>query len=74
MTGILRPHAEYIDALVALTIAVIGAENIAVATHRPATVAVGVGLPLFAMTAVSFAGIGTLPPLLLFGAALFCAN
>jgi hypothetical protein len=74
VSGILRPHAEYIDALVALTIAMIGAENIAVATHRPGTVAVGIGLPLFAMAAVSFAGIGTLPPLLLFGAALFCAN
>jgi hypothetical protein len=70
----LRPHAEYIDALVALTIAMIGAENIAVATHRPGTVAAGIGLPLLAMAAVSFAGIGTLPPLLLFGAALFCAN
>jgi hypothetical protein len=74
VTGILRPHAEYIDALVALTIAMIGAENIAVATHRPGTVAVGIGLPLFAMAAASFAGIGTLPPVLLFGAALFCAN
>src|SRR5712675_2574218 len=74
VTGILRPHAEYIDALVALTIAMIGAENIAVATHRPGTLALSVGLPLFAMAAVSFAGIGTLPPLLLFGAALFCSN
>jgi hypothetical protein len=74
VTGILRPHAEYIDALVALTIAMIGAENIAVATHRPGTVAAGIGLPLFAMAAASFAGIGTLPPVLLFGAALFCAN
>jgi len=74
VTGILRPHAEYIDALVALTIAMIGAENIAVATHRPGTIALSVGLPLFAMAAVSFAGIGTLPPLLLFGAALFCSN
>jgi hypothetical protein len=74
VTGILRPHAEYIDALVALTIAMIGAENIAVATHRPGTVALGIGLPLFAMAAVSFAGVGTLPPLLLLGAALFCSN
>jgi hypothetical protein len=74
VTGILRPHAEYIDALVALTIAMIGAENIAVATHRPGTVALGIGMPLLAMAAASFAGIGTLPPLLLFGAALFCAN
>jgi hypothetical protein len=74
VTGILRPHAEYIDALVALTIAMIGAENIAVATHRPGSVALGIGLPLFTMAAASFAGAGTLPPLLLFGAALFCAN
>jgi len=74
VTGILRPHAEYIDALVALTIAMIGAENIAVATHRPGTIALSVGLPLFAMAAASFAGVGTLPPVLLFGAALFCAN
>jgi len=74
VTGILRPHAEYIDALVALTIAMIGAENIAVATHRPGTIALGLGLPLFAMAAASVAGIGTLPPLLLLGAALFCAN
>jgi hypothetical protein len=74
VTGILRPHAEYIDALVALTIAVIGAENIAVATHRPGTVAVGIGLPLLVMAAASVAGIGALPPLLLLGAGLFCAN
>jgi hypothetical protein len=74
VTGILRPHAEYIDALVALTIAMIGAENIAVATHRPGTIAIGLGLPLFAMAAASFAGAGTLPPVLLFGAALFCAS
>jgi hypothetical protein len=74
VTGLLRPHAEYIDALVALTIAVIGAENIAVATHRPGTVALGIGLPLLAMAAASFGGIGTLPPLLLLGAALFCSN
>ncbi|HLZ97415.1 MAG TPA: HupE/UreJ family protein, partial [Steroidobacteraceae bacterium] len=74
VTGILRPHAEYIDALVALTIAMIGAENIAVATHRPGTIALCIGLPLFAMAAAGFAGIGTLPPLLLLGAALFCSN
>ena len=74
VTGILRPHAEYIDALVALTISMIGAENIAVATHRPGTVATGIGLPLIVMAAASFAGIGTLPPLLLLGSALFCSN
>ncbi|HEY0802890.1 MAG TPA: HupE/UreJ family protein, partial [Steroidobacteraceae bacterium] len=43
VTGVLRPHAEYIDALVALTIALIGAENIVVQTRRPKMVALVVG-------------------------------
>ena len=34
VTGILRPHAEFIDSLVGLTIALIAAENIADAAHR----------------------------------------
>jgi hypothetical protein len=74
VTGTLRPHAEYIDALVALTIALIGAENIAVATHRPGVVAGGVGALLLAMAAASFLGVGSLPPLLLLGAGIFSAN
>jgi hypothetical protein len=74
VTGVLRPHAEYIDALVALTIALIGAENFAVATHRPAVVAGGVGALLLGMAAMSLAGIGSLPPLLLLGAGIFSAN
>ncbi len=43
VTGLLRPHAEYIDALVALTIALIGAENIVVQTHKPKPVALAAG-------------------------------
>jgi hypothetical protein len=74
VTGILRPHAEYIDALVALTIALIGAENVAVATHRPGIVATGIGGLLLAMVAAKVAGYGTLPMLLLVGAALFTVN
>jgi HupE / UreJ protein len=74
VTGILRPHAEYIDALVALTIALIGAENVAVATHRPGTVAAGIGGLLLAMIGAKLAGLGTLPILLLLGAALFTIN
>jgi hypothetical protein len=74
VTGIVRPHAEFIDALVALTIAVIGVENIAVVTHRLTPISAGVALPLLAMALASFAGIGTLPPLLLVGAALFCSS
>jgi hypothetical protein len=71
VTGIIRPHAEFIDALVALTIALIGAENIAVATRRPTTIAIWIGAALAAMAVLRFAGVGLLPPLLLVGAALF---
>ena len=74
VTGILRPHAEYIDALVALTIALIGAENIAVATRRPGLVASGLAGLLVTMIAAKLFGYGTLPMLLLVGAALFTAN
>ena len=72
VTGIIRPHAEFIDALVALTIAVIGADNIAVATHRPGVVALGLGSLLLSMTVARLGGIGLLPAGLLFGAGLFC--
>jgi len=74
VTGIIRPHAEFIDALVALTIAMIGAENIAVATRRPGIVAASVGGALLLMAAGSYAGLGGLPALLLLGAGLFAAN
>jgi hypothetical protein len=74
VTGIIRPHAEFIDALVALTIAMIGAENVAVATHRPGLVAGGVGGTLLLMAAASALGLGGLPSLLLLGAGLFAAN
>ncbi|HWW64545.1 MAG TPA: HupE/UreJ family protein [Sphingomonadaceae bacterium] len=74
VTGIIRPHAEFIDALVALTIALVGAENIAVATRRPTIVALWTGGALALMAALRLMGIGLLPPLLLIGAAIFAAN
>lgn len=74
VTGIIRPHAEFIDALVALTIALIGAENISVASGRPGAVALGTGVLLVAMAGLRFAGIGLLPPLLLIGSALFAVG
>lgn len=74
VTGIVRPHAEYIDALVALTIALIGAENISIASGRPGTVALGVGGALAATAGLRLLGIGLLPPLLLIGAAIFSMN
>jgi hypothetical protein len=74
VTGIIRPHAEFIDALVALTIAMIGAENVAVATHRPGIVAGGLAGILLLMAVGSIMGFGGLPALLLLGAGLFAAN
>lgn len=74
VTGILRPHAEYIDALVALTIALIGAENIVVQTQKPRLVALGVGGSLILMALLQWLGFGGLPSLLLLGAGLFTAN
>ena len=73
-TGVIRPHAEFIDALVALTIALIGIENISVATHRPGLLALWTAGALFLMTAMRLMGVGLLPPLLLFGAGLFASN
>ncbi|HXC07419.1 MAG TPA: HupE/UreJ family protein [Steroidobacteraceae bacterium] len=74
VTGVLRPHAEYIDALVALTIALIGAENIVVQTQKPTLVALIVGGCLAMMALVNALGFGGLPSLLLLGAGLFTAN
>jgi hypothetical protein len=74
VTGVLRPHAEYIDALVALTIALIGAENIVVQTRQPKLIALGVGASLGLMALFHALGFGGLPSLLLLGAGLFTAN
>jgi HupE / UreJ protein len=74
VTGVLRPHAEYIDALVALTIALIGAENIVVQTQKPTPVALAVGGSLVLMALLQWLGFGGLPSLLLLGAGLFTAN
>ena len=74
VTGIIRPHGDYIDALVALTIALIGVENVAVASKRPALLAIWAGGTLALMAALRLAGIGLLPPLLLIGAAIFASN
>ena len=74
VTGIVRPHAEYIDALVALTIALIGAENIAVSLKRPGTIALAFGGTLILMALLQSLGAGGLPALLLLGAGIFTGN
>lgn len=74
VTGIIRPHAEFIDALVALTIALIGIENLAVQIHRPRLFALWTAGALFAMAGLKLLGIGLLPVTLLLGAGLFASN
>jgi hypothetical protein len=74
VTGVIRPHAEYIDALVGLTIVLIGMENIVAHTHRPVPAALGLGLLLALMALGRWLGFGGLPVLVLIGGALFAAN
>jgi HupE / UreJ protein len=75
VTGILRPEAQYIDALVALTIALIGAENLGDSTHKPLFVALGMGGILLAMAFAQYLGAPvTMPMLLLIGGGLFSTN
>jgi len=74
VTGVVRPHAEFIDALVALTIALIGVENLAVQIHRPRLFALWTAGALFAMAGLKLIGIGLLPFTLLLGAGLFASN
>ena len=73
VTGVLRPHADYIDALVALTICLIGAENLGVATQRPAFFALGLAGIIVAMGVIKALGFGGLPIMLSTGAGLFAA-
>lgn len=73
VTGLLRPHAEFIDALVGLTIALVGAETLAEATGKPLPVAIGAGVLLALMAGLKLAGMGSLPTALLLGAGLFSA-
>ena len=71
VSGLVRPHSAFIDILIALTIALIGAENIAVAAKRPLPVALGACALLGALALARLAGYGHLPLLLLIGATLF---
>ena len=74
VTGIIRPHAEFIDALVALTIALIGIENLSVQIRRPGLFALWIAAGLFAMGGLKLLGIGLMPFTLLLGAGLFASN
>jgi len=72
--GVIRPHAEYIDALIGLTIALIAAENIGDSNHRSGTIASVMGSMLLLMALGKMTGFGGLPVYLLVGAAIFAVN
>jgi HupE / UreJ protein len=75
VTGVLRPHAEFIDALVALTIAMIGAENLGDATHKPLVFALSMGGLMILLAVGRYLGAPViLPMLLLIGGGLFCSS
>jgi hypothetical protein len=75
VTGVLRPEAQYIDALVAFTIAMIGAENLGDSTHKPLVVALGMGGLMFVLAFAQYLGAPVImPTLLLIGAGIFGAN
>ncbi len=71
VTGWLRPAPELIDVLIALTIGLVGAENVALAARRAGTVALAAGVILLAMSAAKLAGWGRLPMPVLLGVSLF---
>jgi hypothetical protein len=75
VTGVVRPDVRFIDALVALTIALIGAEIAGDSTHRPAPYALVIGgmLTLLALAKLFGARVG-LPTALLLGSALFAMS
>jgi hypothetical protein len=71
VTGWLRPAPELIDVLIALTIGLVGAENVAVVSRRVGLIALATGTLLLAMAAARLAGLGRVPLTVLMGAALF---
>ncbi len=71
VTGILRPHAEFIDALIGLTIALVGAECLSANSRRPGAVALSIGSLLLTMALGSWCGVKGLPATLLIGSGLF---
>jgi hypothetical protein len=72
--GIIRPHAEYIDALIGLTIVLIAAENIGDSNNRSGTLASIMGSMLLLMALAKMTGLGGLPVYLLVGTAIFAVN
>ncbi|MDR3519032.1 MAG: HupE/UreJ family protein [Azospirillaceae bacterium] len=68
---IVRPEAQYIEALIGLTIAVVAAEGVVLASRQPAPVAALFALVAAALAGLKLSGGGGLPVLLLGGSGLF---
>jgi len=70
--GILRPQPQFIDCLVALTIAMVAAENMAHSAHRTRTIALAFGGMIGAFVLAHLLGVLGGPPVpLLIGAGIF---
>ena len=74
VTGVVRPHAEFIDALIGFTIALVGAEGVAETSGRPGWVSAAILSLLLLMAAAQGIGWRSMPVELLIGAGLFGAN
>ena len=71
VTGALRPHAEFIDAVIALTIAMVAAENMAHASHRERSFALAIAGILGFFVVAHFFGLDRMPLPLLIGIGIF---
>ncbi len=74
VTGVFRPHAELIDALVGATIVLIGAEIVVGRTQRALPVALTLAGAIGALALARWLGFGNMPALLLIGSGLFALN
>lgn len=74
VSGAFRPQPQAIDVMIALTIALIGAENVSAASRSPRIVAGLAGALLLAMAAARLAGAGAMPVPLLAGASIFALS
>jgi hypothetical protein len=69
--GVVRPETAYIDTLIGLTIALIGAENVVVAVRRPIPLVAGTCALFLGVSIARYAGFGLFPIYMLVGLGMF---